>query len=317
MHVICYLCNLSETLAAHFRWTNIYVFLLYLDLSYILYFFNKILFLGRYPEQVYAVADLFYSRITATTGLKRRLTPPFGSFAHSIYVLPLPRQLCFPQRFPHCKFNFSRVFELANYKRFHCSSCEPITNVVGIKGYPEVFYPGLSCIKELWSRDCRVTKKGRSLAYHLTELVSTHDFSRMLIVMSVKLILTNGILKVNSALKPVFSVIEDQCSGGQWSSKWGRQHFNTSSRQGGQTQFPRHKQCCVKVGSHRLLVKASAAIKKQLTANANVCFRTKWTWGTLEQPTKESRLMQRMHSCSKNWDWLPSQKLADFLRSSR
>ena len=37
-------------------------------------------------------------------------------------------------------------------------------------------------------------------------------------------------LKVTSALKVIFSVIEDKCSGGQRSSKWGRQHFKTSSR---------------------------------------------------------------------------------------
>ena len=41
----------------------------------------------------------------------------------------------------------------------------------------------------------------------------------MLIVMSVKPTLTDELLKVNSALKLIFSVIEDQCSGGQWSSK--------------------------------------------------------------------------------------------------
>ena len=29
---------------------------------------------------------------------------------------------------PHCKFNFSRVFELANYKRSLCSSCKPMLN---------------------------------------------------------------------------------------------------------------------------------------------------------------------------------------------
>ena len=40
-------------------------------------------------------------------------------------------------------------------------------------------------------------------------------FSRMLIVMSVKPTLTDELLKVNSALKSIFSVIEDQCSGGQ------------------------------------------------------------------------------------------------------
>ena len=37
----------------------------------------------------------------------------------------------------------------------------------------------------------------------------------MLIVMSVKPALTDELLKVNSALKLIFSVIEDQCSGGQ------------------------------------------------------------------------------------------------------
>ena len=54
---------------------------------------------------------------------------------------------------------------------------------------------------------------------------SKWDFSRMLIVMSVKPTLTDELLKVNSALKSTFSVIEDQCSGGQWSSKWGRRHL--------------------------------------------------------------------------------------------
>ena len=41
----------------------------------------------------------------------------------------------------------------------------------------------------------------------------------MLIVMSVKPTLTDELLKVNSALKLMFSVIEDQCGGGQSSSK--------------------------------------------------------------------------------------------------
>ena len=44
---------------------------------------------------------------------------------------------------------------------------------------------------------------------------ATGIFSRMLIVMSVKSTLTVELLKVNSALKLIFSVIEDQCSGGQ------------------------------------------------------------------------------------------------------
>ena len=35
------------------------------------------------------------------------------------------------------------------------------------------------------------------------------DFSRMLIVMSAKPTLTDELVKVNSALKPIFSVIED------------------------------------------------------------------------------------------------------------
>ena len=44
------------------------------------------------------------------------------------------------------------------------------------------------------------------------------DFSRMFIVMSVKPTLTDELLKVNSTLQIIFSVI-DQCSGGQRSSK--------------------------------------------------------------------------------------------------
>ena len=45
------------------------------------------------------------------------------------------------------------------------------------------------------------------------------DFSRMFIVMSVKPTFTDELLKVNSTLKIIFSVIEGQCSGGQRSSK--------------------------------------------------------------------------------------------------
>ena len=41
------------------------------------------------------------------------------------------------------------------------------------------------------------------------------DFSRMYIVMPVKPTLTDELLKVNSTLKIIFSVMEDQCSGGQ------------------------------------------------------------------------------------------------------
>ena len=43
--------------------------------------------------------------------------------------------------------------------------------------------------------------------------------SRMLIVMSVRPTLTDELLKVNSALKIIFSIIKDQCSRGQRSSK--------------------------------------------------------------------------------------------------
>ena len=45
------------------------------------------------------------------------------------------------------------------------------------------------------------------------------DFSRTFIVMSVKPTLTDELLTVNSTLQIIFSVIEDQCSGGQRSSK--------------------------------------------------------------------------------------------------
>ena len=45
------------------------------------------------------------------------------------------------------------------------------------------------------------------------------DFSKMFIVMSVKPTLTDELLTVNSTLQIIFSVIEDQCSGGQRSSK--------------------------------------------------------------------------------------------------
>ena len=48
---------------------------------------------------------------------------------------------------------------------------------------------------------------------------SDWDFLRMLIVMSVKVTLTDKLLKVTSALRVIFSVIEDKCSGGQRSSK--------------------------------------------------------------------------------------------------
>jgi len=35
---------------------------------------------------------------------------------------------------------------------------------------------------------------------------------------------------LNSALKPIFSVIEDQCSGGQWSSKWLEDYISKQTR---------------------------------------------------------------------------------------
>ena len=58
---------------------------------------------------------------------------------------------------------------------------------------------------------------------------SDWNFSRVVIVLSLKLTLTYELLKLNSALKLILSVIEGQCSGGQWSSKWGGQDFKTSS----------------------------------------------------------------------------------------
>ena len=45
------------------------------------------------------------------------------------------------------------------------------------------------------------------------------DFSRMFIAMSVKPTLTDELLTVNSTLQIIFSVIDDQCSGGQRSPK--------------------------------------------------------------------------------------------------
>ena len=88
----------------------------------------------------------------------------------------------------------------------------------------------------------RVSKNGRSLAYHLTDSrlrilyfpdswkrrltrnrpqrnEATGIFQECLYLMSVKPTLTDKLLK-----KPLFSAIKDQCSGGQWSLKWGRQH---------------------------------------------------------------------------------------------
>ena len=44
---------------------------------------------------------------------------------------------------------------------------------------------------------------------------SEWDVSRMLIVMSVKPTFTDELLKVNSALKSISSLVEDQCSGEQ------------------------------------------------------------------------------------------------------
>ena len=55
----------------------------------------------------------------------------------------------------------------------------------------------------------------QAIRYSVDIALGDWDFSRMLIVMSVKPTLADELLKVNSALKPIFSVIEDQCSGGQ------------------------------------------------------------------------------------------------------
>ena len=64
------------------------------------------------------------------------------------------------------------------------------------------------------TRPCGLRMLNRSLE-EMMRVRSEWDFSRMLIVMSVKPTLTDELLKVNSALKSIFSVIEDQCSGGQ------------------------------------------------------------------------------------------------------
>ena len=55
----------------------------------------------------------------------------------------------------------------------------------------------------------------QAIRYSVDIALGDCDFSRMLIVMSVKPTLADELLKVNSALKPIFSVIEDECSGGQ------------------------------------------------------------------------------------------------------
>ena len=55
----------------------------------------------------------------------------------------------------------------------------------------------------------------QTIRYSVDIALGDWDFSRMLIVMSVKSTLADELLKVSSALKPIFSVIEDQCSGGQ------------------------------------------------------------------------------------------------------
>ena len=206
--------------------------------------------------------------------------------------------MSFPQRFPHCKFNFLARIWIGQLQAFLCIvPCKPITTVVGVRVHQTSSLPGCHAWKS-----SGVTKKGirKSLTYHQTELASTHAlfprqpkrktaqyelisleetrsdwvFSRMLLVMSVKLLLTNQLLKVNSALKPVFSVIEDQCSGGhlQWSSKWGRQHFSTSSRKGGRTQFSRHQQCCVKASAAFTVRRAS--LKRSQSAKAKRFSRT-------------------------------------------
>ena len=59
----------------------------------------------------------------------------------------------------------------------------------------------------------------RSTKPQRNNVSSDWDVSRMLIVMSVKPTLTDELLKVNSALKLIFFVMEDQCSGEQESSK--------------------------------------------------------------------------------------------------
>ena len=53
----------------------------------------------------------------------------------------------------------------------------------------------------------------------LEEMMRVGFFSGMFIAMSVRPTLTDELLKVNSALKIIFSIIKDQCSRGQRSSK--------------------------------------------------------------------------------------------------
>ena len=55
----------------------------------------------------------------------------------------------------------------------------------------------------------------QAIRYTVDIALGDWDFSRMLIVMSVKPTLADELLEVNSAFKPIFSVIEDQCSGRQ------------------------------------------------------------------------------------------------------
>ena len=55
----------------------------------------------------------------------------------------------------------------------------------------------------------------QAIRYSVDIALGDGDFSRMLIVMYVKPTLADEPLEVNSALKPIFSVIEDQCGGGQ------------------------------------------------------------------------------------------------------
>ena len=94
---------------------------------------SRFSFLVVFPKR--SMLSKIFSRVglQQRQGLSHALYRFFETFAYSIYSLLRSRQLWFLQRFLHCKFNFSCVFELANYKCFHCSSWKPIANVVGIR----------------------------------------------------------------------------------------------------------------------------------------------------------------------------------------
>ena len=104
---------------------------------------------------------------------------------------------------------------------------------------------------------------------------SDRDFSRMLIVMSVKPTLTDELLKVNSALKSIFSVIEDQCSGGQWfpSEEDGtseQTHVNFVNKQPSGFRFHQVLRCFTVVWSHFCTTSKFLSASETTTNNQKV-----------------------------------------------